>query len=105
MLGRMPDRERYLHQVLHARLPRACDVAVISGPPRVGKTTSCARHCGELPGSAGTTAVDQLDWDRLADRQLILLGGAAVARHLGLQQRAGRDNLVIFDNLPAYRRW
>jgi uncharacterized protein len=85
--------KRILVQLLRERLATHRIVG-ISGPKHVGKTTAChalSRH--------------RLDWDRIADRQVILGGPAAVIQHLGLDKLRGREATIVIENLHGHRKW
>ncbi len=69
-------------------------MAFISGPRQVGKTTT-ARH---LSGS-------YLDWDNPAHRKLIASGPDAVATHVGLDQLSDRLPIIAIDEIHKFGRW
>ena len=84
---------RILEQLLRERLATHRIVGV-SGPKQIGKTAVCSalsRH--------------RLDWDRIADRLVILAGPAAVIQHLGLDRLRGRPITLILENLHRHRQW
>lgn len=66
----------------------------LSGPRQVGKTTVCK---GMADG--------YLNWDRRADRALILAGEDSVAQTMGLTIRHATPPLVIFDEIHHYPKW
>lgn len=71
-------------------------MAFVSGPRQVGKTTTC-----RLEGT------DYLDWDNADDRKLLLRGPAAVAERLGVEQLRARARppIAVLDELHKYARW
>lgn len=90
----------------HAGLPRLYDamlaehgrrhrqMAFVSGPRQVGKTTTC-----------GSKASAYLSWDDDRDRRLILQGPAAVAQELRLDVLRERPLVCCFDELHKNPRW
>ncbi|HJX41704.1 MAG TPA: AAA family ATPase, partial [Anaerolineales bacterium] len=69
-------------------------MAFLTGPRQVGKTTTC-RALGD----------EYLNWDNDDHRAIILRGPAAVAAQTGLEQLSERPRFVVFDELHKYRRW
>ncbi|MDE0192921.1 MAG: ATP-binding protein [Gammaproteobacteria bacterium] len=69
-------------------------MAFISGPRQVGKTTV---------GRQGADAY--INWDDVEDRQLVLDGPRRVAEVLKLDRLAGAPPVVLFDELHKYPRW
>ncbi len=85
---------RLYEAVLARHLRRHRQMAFVSGPRQVGKTTTCR---------AGSSAY--LSWDDDSDRRLILSGPTAVARHLGLDVLLERPLVCCFDELHKNARW
>ena len=77
------------HHLRHYR-----QMAFLTGPRQVGKTTTC-RRLGEV----------YLNWDNEDHRELILEGPGAVASHAGLERVTEGPVTVVFDELHKYRRW
>jgi hypothetical protein len=69
-------------------------MAFISGPRQVGKTTTC-RGLSEV----------YLDWDNEDHRALILEGPSAVAAHAGSERLSQAPIRIVFDELHKYKRW
>ena len=69
-------------------------MAFISGPRQVGKTTV---------GRQGADAY--INWDDVEDRQLVLDGPRRVAEVLRLDRLAAAPPIVLFDELHKYPRW
>jgi predicted AAA+ superfamily ATPase len=90
----MAIRPRLYETVLREHFERHRQMAFVSGPRRVGKTTTC-RALGS----------NYLDWDSIDDRRVVLRGPASVARHLGLEQLRERIPMVVFDELHKYPKW
>lgn len=82
--------------ILTAHFAEHRQMALLSGPRQVGKTTVCrsldpaARSC---------------NWDDQDDRALILRGPKAVAAELGLDRLRVERPLVVFDELHKHRKW
>ena len=76
------------HQRRHRQM------AFVSGPRQVGKTTTCR---------ARTAAY--MSWDDDRDRRLILKGPSVVAAHLGLDVLREKPLTCCFDELHKNRRW
>jgi len=90
----MAAKPRLYHTILKAHLGRHRQMAFVSGPRQVGKTTVCR----ELSSA-------YLNWDNRDDRQLILRGPAAVAEKLQLERLAGDRPIATFDELHKNPRW
>ncbi|MEX2607771.1 MAG: ATP-binding protein [Kiritimatiellia bacterium] len=69
-------------------------MAFVSGPRQVGKTTSCRQ-----------LADHYLSWDVEEHRQLILQGPASVGEALGLRQLQNKTPVVVLDELHKNPRW
>jgi predicted AAA+ superfamily ATPase len=69
-------------------------MAFVSGPRQVGKTTTC-----RLEGT------DYLNWDNSDDRRVILRGPAAVAERLGLERLDTEIPVVVLDELHRHVKW
>jgi predicted AAA+ superfamily ATPase len=69
-------------------------MAFVSGPRQVGKTTTCRGH-----------ADDYVNWDNEDDRATLLAGSAALVEALGLDRLSARTPCVLFDELHKYPRW
>jgi predicted AAA+ superfamily ATPase len=69
-------------------------MALVSGPRQVGKTTTCRNH-----------ADSYANWDNTDDQTSILAGPAVVAEQLGLDQLRDSPPVALFDELHKYTRW
>jgi hypothetical protein len=87
--------DRFYSDVLRQHLTEHRQMAFVSGPRQVGKTTVCRSLADE--GA-------YLSWDSEADRRLILAGDRAVAERLGLE-RAGPPVTAVFDEIHRFGRW
>ena len=90
----MTDRLRLYDRVLQDHFARHRQMAWVSGPRQVGKTTTCRME--------GT---DYLNWDNADDRRLILRGPAAVAARIQLEQLRKIRPIVVFDELHKDKKW
>jgi predicted AAA+ superfamily ATPase len=92
--GTMEAQARLYGSVLGDHLASNRQMAFLTGPRQVGKTTTC-RALGD----------EYLNWDNDDHRAIILRGPAAVAAQTGLEQLSERPRFVVFDELHKYRLW
>ena len=85
---------RLYESLLSYHLAHYRQMAFISGPRQVGKTTACRAHADLY-----------LNWDNIDDRELILTGPARVAERLPLHRLTEQPPVVLFDELHKYARW
>ncbi len=91
----MTTRPRVYADILREHLAENRQMAFVSGPRQVGKTTTCKAF-----------ADTYLNWDDQDARAIVLEGPAAVARTAGLTRvRRGRLPVLVFDELHRYARW
>lgn len=90
----MAVRTRLYDSMLREHFARHRQMALVSGPRQVGKTTTC-RALGS----------SYLNWDSTDDRRVVLRGPNEVARHLGLEQLREQAPFVVFDELHKYSKW
>jgi predicted AAA+ superfamily ATPase len=90
----MMERPRLYDRVLEAHLEEHRQMAFVSGPRQVGKTTTC-RHESDL----------YLSWDILEDQRKILRGPATVAHSLELDRARAKPPALVFDELHKYPKW
>lgn len=88
------DRPRFYDAVLAGHFAENRQMAWVSGPRQVGKTT-CCRKWGEA----------YLNWDAIDDRRLLLLGPAALASHLSLERLRGHPVRLVLDELHKHAKW
>jgi hypothetical protein len=69
-------------------------MAFVSGPRQVGKTTTCRAH-----------ADFYVNWDNEDHREQLLSGSAALVDTFGLNRLAASTPGVLFDELHKYPRW
>jgi hypothetical protein len=90
----MQIRPRFYDAVLAEHLARHRQMAFVSGPRQVGKTTTCRGH-----------ASSTLNWDDLDDRAQILGGPGRLVERLGLDRLSSTPPVVLFDESHKYPRW
>ena len=93
-MATMRIRTRIYETMLAEHLVAERQMAMVSGPRQVGKTTTCRLH-----------ADTYLNWDNGDDRALILKGPAAVAERLGLQKLRTSPPTALFDELHKFGKW
>lgn len=90
----MKTRRRLYDAVLNEHLGAHRQMAFVSGPRQVGKTTTCR---GLAAGYA--------NWDNIDDRELILAGPAKLAGKFKLDRLSKPMPTALFDELHKYPRW
>lgn len=90
----MVSMNRLYDTVLARHLAEHRQMAFVSGPRQVGKTT-CCRAAGDI----------YFDWDSRRHQRLILEGDAAIAAEVGLDQLGSSMPVVVFDELHKYPHW
>ncbi len=90
----MDVRTRIYDKVLTDHVGSQRQMAMVSGPRQVGKTTTC-RLLADV----------YLNWDNGDDRALVLRGPSAVAERLGIQRLRVSVPTVLFDELHKFSKW
>jgi predicted AAA+ superfamily ATPase len=90
----MDMRPRLYDRTLEAHLAEHRQMAFVSGPRQVGKTTTCRAQ-----------AEGYVNWDNLDDREQILAGPARLAERFGLDRLRAAPRVVLFDELHKHPRW
>ncbi len=85
---------RIYDSILAEHLANHRQMALVSGPRQVGKTTTCRNH-----------ADSYTNWDNIDDRALIVSGPSRVANHLRLDQLRAQLPVALFDELHKHTRW
>ncbi len=88
------SRPRLYDALLQAHLARRRQMAFLSGPRQVGKTTS-ARAAGDA----------YLSWDDADHRRVLLRGPQAIVEHLGLARLRADRPVLVLDEVHKFRRW
>ena len=89
----MSERRLYT-AILQDHLQNHRQMALVSGPRQVGKTTVC-RSLGEA----------YINWDNADDRRTLLLGPAALTEKLQLERLRATPPVAILDELHKYTKW
>jgi len=90
----MTDRPRIYTTLLEDHFRRNRQMALVSGPRQVGKTTSCRSVAGSY-----------LNWDNQDDRRILLRGPGALAERLDLARLRADPVIVVLDELHKFAKW
>lgn len=90
----MKGRPRIYTAVLEEHLEKHRQMALVSGPRQVGKTTVCRLLSDHY-----------LNWDNSDDRRRILRGPAALAEALQLDHLREKPPVAVLDELHKYSKW
>jgi uncharacterized protein len=88
------ERRRLYTAILSDHLKRHRQMALVSGPRQVGKTTTCRSVSDEY-----------FNWDNADDRRLLLRGPAALAEALHLDVLREQLPVATLDELHKYSKW
>ena len=94
MVSMVQHRKRLYDTVLAEQVAHERQMAFVTGPRQVGKTTACR-------GLADT----YLNWDNLDDREVILRGPAAIAAKAALDVLRPKPAVITLDELHKMPRW
>src|SRR5688572_30770627 len=86
--------DRLYSEILRDHLAHNRQMALVSGPRQVGKTTICR-----------ALESAYLNWDNADDRRVIPQGPKAVAARLALDELRTAGQIVTFDELHKHPRW
>ncbi|MEK7469930.1 MAG: AAA family ATPase [Planctomycetota bacterium] len=87
-------QRRLYEGLLNAHFRTHRQMAFVTGPRQVGKTTTC-RSLADV----------YLSWDDANQRQHVLGGPDVIAKLLDLEKPRERPPVVVFDELHKHRRW
>ncbi|MFQ5501910.1 MAG: ATP-binding protein [Phycisphaerae bacterium] len=90
----MKARRRIYDALLSEHLANHRQMAFVSGPRQVGKTTTCRNHAAGL-----------INWDNLDDRERILAGPAGLIKYLALDRLSKTTPVALLDELHKFPRW
>ncbi len=90
----MKAKKRFYDALLAEHLAKYRQMAFVSGPRQVGKTTTCQN-----------LSDGYVNWDNVDDRELILSGPGALADRFGLSRLQKTLPTSMFDELHKYTRW
>lgn len=93
MVGMQPATRLY-DSILAEHLATHRQMALVSGPRQVGKTTTCRNRSHSY-----------LNWDSTDDRALLLSGPERLTAHLGLDRLREQPPVALFDELHKNPRW
>ena len=90
----MKTEKRIYDALLGEHLTKHRQMAFVTGPRQVGKTTTCRDH-----------ADSYANWDNVDDREQILSGPSHLVERFGLDRLSDSTPAVLFDELHKYPRW
>jgi predicted AAA+ superfamily ATPase len=90
----MLERPRLYETMLREHLAEHRQMALVSGPRQVGKTTVCRALSDHY-----------LNWDNPDDRRILLAGPARVAETAGLDRLRAATPVITLDELHKYAKW
>ena len=90
----METESRLYDALLLEHLAANRQMAFVSGPRQVGKTTTCRLH-----------ADNYCNWDNLNDRELVLAGPADLAATMGADRLTTTTPVALFDELHKFPSW
>ena len=90
----METRPRIYDALLLEHLTNNRQMAFVSGPRQVGKTTTCRHHTDAY-----------CNWDNLDDREFVLAGPANLAARFGADRLSETIPVALFDELRKFPRW
>lgn len=94
LFTRMKQICRLYEDVIRRHLEQNRQMAFVSGPRQVGKTTLCERFQSSY-----------LNWDKLSDREVIVKGEDAVADRIGLAVARAQMPVLTLDEIHHYKHW
>ena len=86
--------QRIYDAILTEHLASHRQMAFVSGPRQVGKTTTCRLQADAY-----------VNWDNLDDREMVLAGPRRLADRLKLDRLSEEPPVVLFDELHKFPRW
>ena len=90
----MTNKPRIYSAILRDHLDRNRQMAFVSGPRQVGKTTACR-----------AVADTYLSWDNADNRRTILRGPAALADAVGVDHLRSTRPVLVLDELHKHAKW
>ena len=90
----MVAEKRLYDSLLEDHLANHRQMAFVTGPRQVGKTTTCRNH-----------ATTYINWDNIDDREQILRGPAKLVDRHQLNRLSKNAPVTLFDELHKYPRW
>lgn len=90
----MKIKARIYDALLEEHLRKHRQMALVSGPRQVGKTTTCRNHVDTY-----------VNWDNVDDREQILAGPRQLVERLELDRLTKTLPVALLDELHKYPRW
>lgn len=90
----METRKRLYDTILSEHLSSQRQMAFVTGPRQVGKTTAC-RNLSD----------SYLNWDNTDDRGQIIKGPSAIAETLNINRLSSQIPVTMFDELHKFSKW
>ena len=90
----METQKRLYDALLTEHLATHRQMAFVTGPRQVGKTTTCRRHANAYA-----------NWDSVDDREVVLAGPERLIAQFQLDHLAKTVPVVLLDELHKYPRW
>ncbi len=87
-------RKRLYDTILAEHLATHRQMAFVTGPRQVGKTTTCRGQADQY-----------LNWDNTDDRRVIVQGPGAIAERIGLEKLREKQPVILFDELHKSHTW
>jgi hypothetical protein len=91
----IPPMKRIYGALLAEHLDQHRQMAFLSGPRQVGKTTTAMTQ----------PRAQYMNWDRNSDRLLIAKGADAIASHQSLDTLSAHPPLLVFDEIHKHPKW
>lgn len=89
---------RSYKNIIQAHFSEHKQMAIVSGPRQVGKTT-LAQSIHDK------THTYYFNWDDYSDREKLLQGGHAIASHIQLEKLRKQKPLIVFDEIHKFSDW
>jgi len=86
--------KRLYDTMLDEHLASHRQMAFVSGPRQVGKTTTCRNHADRY-----------INWDNIDDREQVLAGPAKLIERFNLNRLSKTIPVAMFDELHKHPRW
>ncbi|MCR4318216.1 MAG: AAA family ATPase [Planctomycetes bacterium] len=90
----MDGSKRIYDAILEEHLGLYRQMAFVSGPRQVGKTTTCRMQSDAY-----------VNWDDVDDREKIMSGPRAIAASYGIDRMKSKAPVIVFDELHKFPRW
>ncbi len=89
--------KRQYQSIIASQFSAHHQITMVSGPRQVGKTTLARRVANQQ--------CYYLNWDDFDDRELLLQGSKAIARHIELERLRPVMPLLILDEIHKFPKW